>query len=66
MKTSKRVAKKEAAALRAKAGTVRAAWATRGVAEGEFEQVKALEEQAFQVERGADLVQVDVVDSMFR
>ena len=54
--------KKMIKALEAQASEIRAQWALRGVAEGEFEKVKALEDMVWELSEK----KASSVDSMFR
>jgi hypothetical protein len=54
--------KKTVKALLSQAGSIRAQWAVRGVAEGEFEQVKALEQKAWELSPKS----AETVDSLYR
>lgn len=59
---SKKANKARAKQLRSEAGAIRAAWIARGVAEGEFEAVKALEAAA----AALDPCTPDTVDSLIK
>jgi hypothetical protein len=65
MKTtaSKKAIRATVKALRAEAGEIRAQWAVRGVAAGEFEKVKGLEQKAWEID--CDKVSFEV-DSLYR
>ncbi len=54
--------KKTVKSLLSQAGSIRAQWTVRGVAEGEFEQVKALEQKAWELSPKSG----DTVDSLYR